>query len=140
MRLTETVTPLKPLEAMAQGRLLIASDVGGHRELIEDGVTGYLFEPGDPEELAAAVREGAADRDRWDRSGRMVVAMSRRRGPGARASDGIPWCTSRPGPRSRLADDGAARAARRAVAASVRAAWPTRRGSSRGCCREGMSP
>ena len=32
MRLTELVTPLKPLEAMAQGKLLIASDVGGHRE------------------------------------------------------------------------------------------------------------
>ena len=43
IRLTETVTPLKPLEAMAQGRLLIASDVGGHRELIRDSVTGRLF-------------------------------------------------------------------------------------------------
>ncbi len=45
MRLTETVTPLKPLEAMAQGRLLVASDVGGHRELIRDGETGVLFAP-----------------------------------------------------------------------------------------------
>jgi glycogen(starch) synthase len=43
MRLTELVTPLKPLEAMAQGRLLVASDVGGHRELIRDGETGILF-------------------------------------------------------------------------------------------------
>jgi hypothetical protein len=34
IRLTELVTPLKPLEAMAQGRMLVASDVGGHRELI----------------------------------------------------------------------------------------------------------
>ena len=40
MRLTELVTPLKPLEAMAQGRLVVASDVGGHRELIRDGETG----------------------------------------------------------------------------------------------------
>ena len=31
MRLTDLVTPLKPLEAMAQRRLLVASDVGGHR-------------------------------------------------------------------------------------------------------------
>ena len=31
MRLTDLVTPLKPLEAMAQGKLVLASDVGGHR-------------------------------------------------------------------------------------------------------------
>ncbi len=47
-RLTELVTPLKPLEAMAQGRIVAASDVGGHRELIADGVTGMLFAPDDP--------------------------------------------------------------------------------------------
>jgi PEP-CTERM/exosortase A-associated glycosyltransferase len=53
MRLTELVTPLKPLEAMAQGHLLIASDVGGHKELIEDGQTGVLFRAGDAADLAA---------------------------------------------------------------------------------------
>jgi PEP-CTERM/exosortase A-associated glycosyltransferase len=53
MRLTDLVTPLKPLEAMAQGRLLIASDVGGHQELIEDGHTGVLFRAGDVTDLAA---------------------------------------------------------------------------------------
>jgi PEP-CTERM/exosortase A-associated glycosyltransferase len=52
MRLTELVTPLKPLEAMAQGHLLIASDVGGHKELIEDGQTGVLFRAGDVDDLA----------------------------------------------------------------------------------------
>jgi len=52
MRLTDLVTPLKPLEAMAQGRLLIASDVGGHQELIEDGHTGVLFRAGDVDDLA----------------------------------------------------------------------------------------
>ncbi|HXF46708.1 MAG TPA: TIGR04063 family PEP-CTERM/XrtA system glycosyltransferase [Burkholderiaceae bacterium] len=46
VRVTELVTPLKPLEAMAQGRLLLASDVGGHRELICDGETGFLFPAG----------------------------------------------------------------------------------------------
>jgi glycosyltransferase involved in cell wall biosynthesis len=38
---------------MAQGHLLIASDVGGHKELIEDGQTGVLFRAGDIAELAA---------------------------------------------------------------------------------------
>jgi PEP-CTERM/exosortase A-associated glycosyltransferase len=55
MRLTETVTPLKPLEAMAMGKLLVASNVGGHRELIRDGETGILFEAGNASDLAKKV-------------------------------------------------------------------------------------
>ena len=55
MRLTDLVTPLKPLEAMAQRRLLVASDVGGHRELIDDGLTGRLFRAGDGRAFADAV-------------------------------------------------------------------------------------
>ncbi|MES2103861.1 MAG: TIGR04063 family PEP-CTERM/XrtA system glycosyltransferase [Pseudomonadota bacterium] len=55
MRLTDLVTPLKPLEAMAQGRLLAASNVGGHHELIEDGKTGILFASDDPQALAQKV-------------------------------------------------------------------------------------
>ncbi|ALP54095.1 glycosyl transferase family 1 [Candidatus Tenderia electrophaga] len=55
MRLTEIVTPLKPLEAMAQKRLVVASDVGGHKELIRDGETGWLFPAGDAHALANCV-------------------------------------------------------------------------------------
>ncbi|WBL65214.1 MULTISPECIES: TIGR04063 family PEP-CTERM/XrtA system glycosyltransferase [unclassified Thauera] len=65
MRLTELVTPLKPLEAMAQGRLFVASDVGGHKELIRDGETGKLFKAGSAEALAAAIDAMLADRGRW---------------------------------------------------------------------------
>ncbi|HLQ86329.1 MAG TPA: TIGR04063 family PEP-CTERM/XrtA system glycosyltransferase [Salinisphaeraceae bacterium] len=54
-RLTELVTPLKPLEAMAQHKLVAASDVGGHRELISDGKTGFLFAAESPTALAARV-------------------------------------------------------------------------------------
>ena len=42
----------KVLKAMAQGRLFIASDVGGHQELIRDGETGMLFRAGDIKALA----------------------------------------------------------------------------------------
>lgn len=54
-RLTELVTPLKPLEAMAQEKLVAASDVGGHRELVRDNETGLLFTPESPEALARCV-------------------------------------------------------------------------------------
>jgi PEP-CTERM/exosortase A-associated glycosyltransferase len=66
-RLTELVTPLKPLEAMAQERIVVASDVGGHRELICDRETGYLFPPGDPQRLAEGVLVALADRGAWPR-------------------------------------------------------------------------
>ncbi len=65
MRLTDLVTPLKPLEAMAQGKLVAASDVGGHRELIEDGVTGTLFAPDDPAAIAASLEGLLRDRSIW---------------------------------------------------------------------------
>ena len=65
MRLTELVTPLKPLEAMAQRRLVAASNIGGHRELIEDGVTGTLFAPNDPAALARCVGDIFGSRPTW---------------------------------------------------------------------------
>jgi glycogen synthase len=66
MRLTDLVTPLKPLEAMAQMKLVAASDVGGHRELIEDGVTGTLFAPDDPKSCAKALENLLSDRSNWE--------------------------------------------------------------------------
>jgi PEP-CTERM/exosortase A-associated glycosyltransferase len=66
MRLTELVTPLKPLEAMAQGKLVAASNIGGHRELIEDGVTGTLFAPDDAGALVDSVSGMFAMRSGWD--------------------------------------------------------------------------
>ena len=65
MRLTELVTPLKPLEAMARKRLVIASDVGGHRELIRPGETGHLFKAGDIASLTGTVVEALSHRERW---------------------------------------------------------------------------
>lgn len=65
-RLTQLVTPLKPLEAMAQRRLVAASNVGGHRELITHGETGFLFTPDDPAACAATLAEMLDARDQWE--------------------------------------------------------------------------
>jgi PEP-CTERM/exosortase A-associated glycosyltransferase len=65
MRLTELVTPLKPLEAMAQGHLFVASDVGGHKELIRHGETGWLFKADDVNALSAAILDMLQHRARW---------------------------------------------------------------------------
>jgi PEP-CTERM/exosortase A-associated glycosyltransferase len=80
MRLTELVTPLKPLEAMAQGIVLLASDVGGHRELIRDGETGVLFRAGDPHALTESLSSLIERRDDWPRlreQGRRFVERER---------------------------------------------------------------
>lgn len=80
MRLTDLVTPLKPLEAMAQGLLLVASDVGGHRELIRDGETGMLFRAGDADDLARSVLRLLGMTDRWPElraAGRRFVETER---------------------------------------------------------------
>jgi PEP-CTERM/exosortase A-associated glycosyltransferase len=65
MRLTELVTPLKPLEAMARGRIVLASDVGGHRELVRDKATGHLFKADDRQDLARAVIYVLAHEEDW---------------------------------------------------------------------------
>ncbi len=65
-RLTDLVTPLKPLEAMAQGKLVAASDVGGHRELMTHGLTGRLFAPDDPAACAASLAELLDQRGEWN--------------------------------------------------------------------------
>jgi PEP-CTERM/exosortase A-associated glycosyltransferase len=94
MPLTELVTPLKPLEAMAAGRPLLASDVGGHKELIRHGETGFLFPAGKAGALAANVanilknrnsfREiiesgrRFADSRRWDRVSRAYAPLYER--------------------------------------------------------------
>ncbi|WEK45319.1 MAG: glycosyltransferase, exosortase A system-associated [Candidatus Andeanibacterium colombiense] len=78
-RLTELVTPLKPLEAMAQGKIVAASDVGGHRELVTHGKTGILFPADDPAAAAAALAQLLAERGEWDAyrtAGRAHVAQN----------------------------------------------------------------
>lgn len=79
-RLTELVTPLKPLEAMAMGKLVAASDVGGHRELIRDGYNGHLFSAGSPIALAERLIDLLQHPEAWNgviANGRQFVERER---------------------------------------------------------------
>jgi glycosyltransferase involved in cell wall biosynthesis len=53
--------PYAVLEAMAAGRGVVSTDVGGLPELVDDGVTGRLVPPRDTTALADAIVEGLTD-------------------------------------------------------------------------------
>jgi glycosyltransferase involved in cell wall biosynthesis len=80
LRVTRLVTPLKPLEAMAQGRPLVLSDLPALRELVDDPsgqVAAELVRPGDASSLAAALDRLRTDSSRCaelTEAGRDVVA------------------------------------------------------------------
>jgi glycosyltransferase involved in cell wall biosynthesis len=66
----EIVSPLKPLEAMAMGKPVIASNVGALAEMVADGETGLLFAKGEVRDLADTIRRLAADKALGERLGR----------------------------------------------------------------------
>jgi glycosyltransferase involved in cell wall biosynthesis len=67
--LSERFSSVHLLEAMAQGKPLIATDLGEQREIIRDGVNGYLVPPGDAHALAERIAELLADPDTLGRMG-----------------------------------------------------------------------
>lgn len=78
--LTDMVTPLKPLEANYLGVPVVASDVGGHLELIRNGDTGLLFPAGDAQALANALVRVLAEptlAERLVRGGQELVRSER---------------------------------------------------------------
>jgi len=81
IRLTELVTPLKPLEALANDSVVVASDIGGHRELISHGETGWLYRPGDAEDLVGKVGQALTNHEHlrpMRERGRQLVLRERR--------------------------------------------------------------
>jgi glycosyltransferase involved in cell wall biosynthesis len=63
----EEATSIAALESMAVGTPVVASRSGGLAEIIEDGTTGVLVEPGNPRAIAAGVRGLLTDPTRWRR-------------------------------------------------------------------------
>jgi glycogen(starch) synthase len=93
-RLTDLVTPMKPLEIMAHARPLLAGDCGGHRELIIEGLNGLLMNASDRaglvsrleslvgrasvlERLGGQAREWVAQHRSWESQCRPVVEVYR---------------------------------------------------------------
>jgi PEP-CTERM/exosortase A-associated glycosyltransferase len=80
IRLTELTTPLKPLEAMAQGKAVLASDVGGIRELVEPQIPCFLFKADDAEDFCAKAKELISDshlRRELGEKGRQMVLQEK---------------------------------------------------------------
>src|SRR4051794_16300324 len=80
--------PMSLLEAMALGRPVIATDVGGNAELLRHGETGYLVPPGDGRAVARAIAELADDPARADQMGAAGRRLQRDRFTGERMVDG----------------------------------------------------
>lgn len=71
-RLTDLVTPLKPIEAMAKERLVIASDCGGHKEIVTDGRNGLLFVADDADALADRIVQAVNNSAQWPAIGKVA--------------------------------------------------------------------
>lgn len=75
---TYEMCPLVILEAMSNGLPVITSGIGAQRELVQDGVTGLLFDPGDSQDLARKMRQLWSDPQRCREMGRAGYAVSSR--------------------------------------------------------------
>ncbi len=77
LRITELVTPLKPLEAMALAKPVLGSAVGGIRELIEPDVTGVLFEADSIDDFCRQAQRLLADEEIRRKLGERARTMVR---------------------------------------------------------------
>ena len=77
---TRVVTPLKPVEALASGRPVVASDLPALREIVDHGVNGMLSPADDPQSLATTLATLLGDellRRRLGENGRQAVLQGR---------------------------------------------------------------
>jgi len=72
-------TPVSAIEALAGGRPVVATEVGGVPDVVRDGVDGFLVEPGDVDAMADRLVRLAADADLRRRMGEAGSASVRER-------------------------------------------------------------
>jgi mannosyltransferase len=72
---------LTPLEAMASGSAVVASDAGAYADLIMEGETGFVVPAGDGEALRRAIRTYLADAELLARHSANALADAHRRFP-----------------------------------------------------------
>lgn len=72
--------PYSILTSMAKGKIIVASKIGGLPELIEDGTTGYLYEPGNPQDLSDKIKQAMAlSREEYENMSLRVVEVARKK-------------------------------------------------------------
>lgn len=81
--------PNSALEAAAAGLPVVAANHGGLPEIVRDGETGLLVEPGDPRALATAIRSLAADPERAEQMGEAAKQDVTRRFAPQKMLDGV---------------------------------------------------
>lgn len=65
-------TPLAVLEAMMCGRPTVTTDVGGNREILEDGATGFIADTATPYSFGKALERAWQQQERWQEMGNLA--------------------------------------------------------------------
>jgi glycosyltransferase involved in cell wall biosynthesis len=74
--LTDRFSSVNLLEAMAMGKLVISTDIGEQREIIQNGIDGFLVSPGDVEGLAEAILQILTKPEALDQMSRRARAKA----------------------------------------------------------------
>jgi glycosyltransferase involved in cell wall biosynthesis len=68
------------LQALAKGKIVVASDIAGLSEIVQDGETGYLAEPGNPDSFAAAIQRALdMPEDQYKKMSEHIVEYAKKR-------------------------------------------------------------
>ena len=68
------------LQALAKGKIVVASDIAGLSEIVHDGETGYLAEPGNPDSFAIAIQSVLdMSENQYEKMSKNIVEYAKKR-------------------------------------------------------------